>query len=64
MMGLEALLNVQMGLLHPLVDGPHFQLHGGHSHLHIAHAPLKGSKGLHNLRNIDLRLRRRDGMRG
>jgi hypothetical protein len=24
MMDLEALLQVQMGLLHPLVDGPHF----------------------------------------
>lgn len=68
MMVLQALLEVQMGRLYPLVDGPHFQLHGGHGlmhgghellhnghrHLHIAHSTLKGSKSLHDLRNIDL----------
>jgi hypothetical protein len=64
MMGLETLLKVQMGLLHPLVDVPHFQLQGGEGLLHGGHPSLNGSKGLHNLRIIDLRLRWRDGMRG
>jgi len=71
MMDLETLLKVQVGLLHPLANGPHFKLHGGHGllhgghrHLHIAHPPLKSSKSLHNLRNIDLLFRRRDSVRG
>jgi hypothetical protein len=71
MMDLETLLKVLVGLLHPLADGPHFQLHGGHGllrgghrHLQIAHPPLKSSKSLHNLRNIDLWFRRRDSVRG
>lgn len=77
-MVLQALLEVQMGLLHPLTDGPHLQLNGGHGlmhgghelwhsghrHLHIAHSPLKSSNSLHDLRNIDLWLRRRDCLRG
>jgi hypothetical protein len=71
MMDLETLLKVQVGLLYPLADGPHFQLHGGdrllhggHRYLHIAHPPLKSSKSLHNLRKIYLRLRWRDSVRG
>jgi hypothetical protein len=71
MMDLETLLKVQVGLLHPFADGPHFQLHGGHGllygghrYLHIANPPLKSSKSLHNLRKIYLRLRWWDSVRG
>jgi hypothetical protein len=43
MMDLKALLKVQMGLLHPLVDGPHFELQGGDELLHGGHSSLNGS---------------------
>jgi hypothetical protein len=46
MMELEALSEVQLVLLHTLVNGVHFQLHsgdgllhGGHRNLHSAHPP-------------------------
>jgi len=43
MMDSKALLKVQMGLLHPLVDGPHFELQGGDGLLHGGHTSLNGS---------------------
>jgi hypothetical protein len=64
MMDSKALLKVQMGLLHPFVDGPHFELQGGDGLLHGGHSSLNGSYGLHDLRIISLWLRWRDGMRG
>jgi hypothetical protein len=42
MMDLEALLKVQMGLLH-LANGPHFQLHGEDRLLHGGHPSLNSS---------------------
>jgi hypothetical protein len=64
MMKLQALLKVQLVLLYTQVDGVYLLLHRGHSHLHTAHPPLNGSKGLHDLGIIDLRLRGRDGLGG
>jgi len=43
MMDSKALLKVQMGLLHPLVDRPNFELQGGDGLLHGGHASLNGS---------------------
>jgi hypothetical protein len=64
MMKLQALLKVQLVLLYTQVDGVYLLLHGGHSHLYTAHPPLNGSKGLHDLGIVDLRLRGRDGLGG
>jgi hypothetical protein len=43
MMDLEALLKVQMGLLHPLANGPNLQLHGEDRLLHGGHPSLNSS---------------------
>jgi hypothetical protein len=43
MMILEALPEIQLVLLHPLVDGVHLLLHRGDGLLHGAHASLNGS---------------------
>jgi hypothetical protein len=49
MMILQALLKVQLVLHYTQVGGVYLLLHGGHSHLHSAHPPLNGSKGLYDL---------------
>jgi hypothetical protein len=64
MMLLDVLLEVQLVLLHTLVDGVHLLLHRGDGLLHGAHSTLNGSYGLHYLRIIYFRLRRREGLRG
>jgi hypothetical protein len=64
MMELETLPEVQLVLLYMQIDGVHLLLHGGHKELHGTHPSLNGSQGLHYLRIIDFRLRRRDGLRG
>jgi hypothetical protein len=43
MMILEALPEIQLILLHPLVDGVHLLLHRGDGLLHGAHASLNSS---------------------
>jgi len=43
MMILEALPEIQLVLLHPLVYGVHLLLHRGDGLLHGAHASLNGS---------------------
>jgi hypothetical protein len=43
MMILEALPEIQLVLLNPLVDGVHLLLHRGDGLLHGAHASLNGS---------------------
>jgi hypothetical protein len=43
MMILEALLEIQLVLLHPLVDGVHLLLHRSDGLLHGAHSSLNGS---------------------
>jgi hypothetical protein len=40
---LEALPEIQLGLLSPLVDGAHLLLHRGDGLLHGAHASLNSS---------------------
>jgi hypothetical protein len=43
MMDSKALLKVQMGLLHPLVDRPHFEMQGGEGLLYGGHPSLNGN---------------------
>lgn len=71
MVELGTLSEVQLVLLRSLVNGVYLQLHsgdgllhGGHRYLHRAHPPLNGSQSLHDLRIVDLRFRRRDGLGG
>jgi hypothetical protein len=64
MMVLEALLEIQLILLYPLVDGMYLLLYRSDGLFHGTHASLNSSQGLHNLWKIELWLWRRDCLRG